>query len=72
MPAKACLTLEADHPIGIVRKRLWEDFDGDVAAELRIARAVDLAHAADADALTHLVRRPTRRPARPESLSLTG
>ena len=41
--------LEAREPIGIARERFGQDFDGDVAIQLRIARAIDLAHAARAD-----------------------
>ena len=32
-----------------------QDLDGDVASELRVARAIDLAHAAGADGLLHVI-----------------
>ena len=38
--------LEAREAIGIVGEGLGQDLDRDVAIELRIARAIDLAHAA--------------------------
>ena len=40
--------LEAGEPIGIMGDRLWEDFDGDVAVQLRIARPIHFAHPAGA------------------------
>ena len=43
-------TLEASQAIRVVRKRLGEDLDRDVAVQLRIARAKHLAHPADTDA----------------------
>ena len=42
--------LEAREPSGSRRERARQDLDRDVAAELRVARAIDLAHAARADA----------------------
>ena len=41
--------LEAREAIGIVRERVRQDLDRDVAIQLRVARAIDLAHAACAD-----------------------
>ena len=41
--------LEARQAIGIARERFGQDFDRDVAIQLRIARAIHLAHAAGAD-----------------------
>ena len=46
----ARLALEARQPIGVAGEAPRQDLDRDVAAELRVARAIDLAHAADADA----------------------
>jgi hypothetical protein len=43
--------LESGKPIRIVSEQVGKDFDRDVAIELRIARAVDLAHAPCADDL---------------------
>jgi hypothetical protein len=48
--------LKPREAIRIVRQRGREDFDGDVATELRIARAIDLAHPAGADGGEDLVR----------------
>src|SRR5262245_15103282 len=47
--------LEARQTIGMGRERGRQDLDGDVAPESRIARAVDLAHAAGADWLEDLI-----------------
>ena len=41
--------LEARQAVGVGRERLGQDLDRDVAIELRVARAIDLAHAACAD-----------------------
>ena len=41
--------LEAGQPIGVRRERLGQDLERHVPVELRVARAVDLAHAAFAD-----------------------
>ena len=41
--------LEAGEPIGIGREHVRQDLDRDIAPELRIARAIDLAHAAGPD-----------------------
>ena len=49
------LALEARQPLGMVGKRAREDLDGHVAPELRVARAVHLAHAAGADARLDLI-----------------
>ena len=43
------LALEARDAIGIERERVGDDLQRDVATELRIARAIDLAHAAGAE-----------------------
>jgi hypothetical protein len=43
------LSLEAHQAIGIGREQLGQDLDGDIAVEVRIARAIDLAHAARAE-----------------------
>ena len=40
---------EPSQPIGIVRKRVRQDFERDIAIQLRIARAIDLSHAPFAD-----------------------
>ena len=43
-------TLEAREPISVVRERLGQDLDRDVAIQLRVAGPEDLPHAAFADA----------------------
>jgi hypothetical protein len=43
------LALEARPPLGIRRQQIRQDFDRDVAIELDVAGAVDLAHSAGAD-----------------------
>jgi hypothetical protein len=45
----ARLSLEARQTCGVVGKRLWQDLDGDVAAQARVTGAIDLAHPAGAD-----------------------
>ena len=49
------LALETAAPLRIARDLGRQDFDGDRAAETRIARVVDLAHAARADLVAYLV-----------------
>ena len=64
---RARFAIEPREPAGITRERVRQDLDRDLAAELAVARAVDLAHAADADQRLHLIaaeRRPVER-ARP-------
>ena len=53
------LTLKACEPFGVVRKQIREDFDRDVAIELRVPRAIDFAHAARADRHADFVRAKT-------------
>jgi hypothetical protein len=48
--------LEARHVLGVVGQRGGQDFDGDVAIELGIAGAVNLAHATGAKRGKYLVR----------------
>jgi len=35
---------ESGETFGVTREGVWEDLDGDIAPELRIARAIHLAH----------------------------
>jgi hypothetical protein len=49
-------TFEPRQPLGISGEQLRQDFDGDIAIELRVAGAVDLAHAAGPDGSEDLVR----------------
>jgi hypothetical protein len=48
-------TLEAREPIGVVGERVGEDLEGDIAIELRVAGAQDLAHPAFANLRGDLV-----------------
>ena len=41
--------LEAGQSVRVGCDRRWQDLDGDLALQLRVRRAVDLAHAAFAD-----------------------
>src|SRR5207247_5879273 len=50
------LALEAGQPLGIGRKELGQDLDGDVAPELRVARTIHFAHAARAERTDDFVR----------------
>ena len=45
------LALEPRQTLFVFRKLFGEDFDRDVAVELRVASAIDLTHAAFADRL---------------------
>jgi hypothetical protein len=47
--------LEAVKAIWILHNEGWQDLDGDVALELRIADAIDLTHAAGAERAENLV-----------------
>ena len=46
---RLCFARETREAFGVARERVGQDFDRDVAIELRIARAIHLAHAACAD-----------------------
>ena len=52
----ACFHLKPMKPIGVGGKGRREDFDRDIAAEARIAGAVDLAHPAGTDGGQDLIR----------------
>ena len=47
---------EPCEPVGVARERVGQDFDRDVAIELRIARAIHLAHAAGTNGGEDFVR----------------
>ena len=49
------LALEARAAIGIAEHRVGQDLEGDVATERRVARPIDLAHAAGAEESGHFV-----------------
>jgi hypothetical protein len=46
---RLCFAREPGKPLGVVRERVWEDLQGDIAIEPDIARPVHLAHPAFAD-----------------------
>ena len=48
--------LEAGQAIGIVGEGIGQDFQGDIAIELGVARAIDLAHAARTESGENLIR----------------
>ena len=48
--------LKPREPLGVGGERLGQDLDRDVAIQLRVARAIDLAHAAGAERGQDLVR----------------
>ena len=52
--------LEPRHSFRVSRDRLWQDLDGDIAIELRVARAIYLAHATGAEGGDNLVRTEAR------------
>ena len=54
---QARLAVEAGAPLGIGREEARKDLDRDIAPELRVARAVHLAHAAHAEPREHFVVR---------------
>ena len=54
------LALQASETFGVTRDVLWEDLQRDIAIERRIARAIDLAHAARANGGGHCVRPDAR------------
>src|SRR4030095_13587464 len=56
---RAGLALEAGQTFAIVCERLPQDFNGDVALELRVPGAVHLAHAAHANLSGHFIRAET-------------
>ena len=45
---RACLALEAGERVDVLRQVLGKHFDGDLATEAQIPRAVDLTHSAGA------------------------
>ena len=53
-------TLEAREPLGVVRERLGQDLDRDIAVQRRITRLIHLAHAALADLCGDFVDAETR------------
>jgi hypothetical protein len=41
--------LKTGHAVGITSEGRWQDLDGDVALQPRVAGAIDLAHSAGAE-----------------------
>ena len=52
--------VETGETVGIARHDIWQDFHGHVAFELRVPRAIDLAHTARAEGGEDLVRAKAR------------
>jgi hypothetical protein len=52
--------LEPSQTFGIGRNALGDDFDRNIATQARVARAIDLTHAAAAEQCDHLVRTDSR------------
>jgi hypothetical protein len=52
--------IEAGQTIGVSGERLWQDLEGDVAVQPRVAGAIDLTHATGADRLDYFVRTEAR------------
>src|SRR5262249_47805605 len=50
------LATKAPKPFRVARERIWQHFDRDVALQLRIARAIHLAHAARTDLRGNFIR----------------
>ena len=48
--------LEARQPLGVVGEGLGQDLDRDVATQLGVGRAIDLAHAAGAEGGDNFIR----------------
>jgi hypothetical protein len=48
--------LEAAETIGVMRERVGEDFEGDVASEASVAGAIDFTHPAGAERRDDFVR----------------
>ena len=51
----ARLLLEATQPVGVLGEGRGQDLEGDLATDARVARAIHLAHAADAERPRHFV-----------------
>ncbi len=49
------LALEASQTLCVGRKRLWQDFDGNVALEIRVCRPIHHAHATGTDLISDFV-----------------
>ena len=56
---KLCFPAEAREPLAVVCEGRWQNLQRDVAIELRVAGAVDLAHAARANQRDDLIRAET-------------
>ena len=65
------LALEARERVRVVGDGRGQDLDGDVAVELRVARAIDLSHAACSERRQDLVRAESR-PRRERQMVVSG
>jgi hypothetical protein len=52
--------LEACQALGVSRHRLWQHLDGDLALQVGVGGAIDLAHAACAEGGQDLIRAEAR------------
>ena len=52
---QACLAFEARQAFGVGRKKFGQDLDGDVSSQVRITRAIHLAHPARTERRDDLV-----------------
>jgi hypothetical protein len=68
----ASLLLEAMEPRRIARHGLWQDFDGDVTREPRVAGLVHLAHPARAEQCDDFVRAEVRARSKGQFVGLYG
>jgi hypothetical protein len=50
------LAFEPGEAVGVGREEVRQDLDGDVTVQLRVARLVNLAHAAGPDGRQHFIR----------------
>src|SRR5262249_28292546 len=57
---RLCFAREARETLGIAREQIGQHLDGDVPIELRVARAIHLAHPAGADGADDFVRAEAR------------
>jgi hypothetical protein len=52
--------LEAGEALGVLRKRLWQDFECDRPIEFRVSGTVDFAHPARTNLGGHFIRAEAR------------
>jgi hypothetical protein len=54
------LTLESSYPLGISGHGCWQDLDRDLAFQVRVGRAIHLAHPTRAERRDDLIRAEAR------------